>query len=197
MPRLLDELRLFKDAEGEGMMGLPSSERTIVLSERWVHNWLKDAAKAYRLTSAWRLYDPDSSNIEFQQLVPANEEIEEAISDSRSLLDLHDNWDGEGAVGYSAETWERAVHLIRKFAQLSFHQGYFLARPTITPADSGSIDIHWKDRNRELLINIPADQDEPATYFGRTPTGEDSTRGKIGGEISRLDLVDWLGIEIS
>jgi hypothetical protein len=52
--------------------------------------------------------------------------------------------------------------------------------PKILPGPHGSIDLHWKMPKRELLINIPANPEEPGSYYGddREEGTENAIRGK-------------------
>ncbi len=47
-----------------------------------------------------------------------------------------------------------------------------LDTPDITSGPDGSIDIHWKNPHRELLINIPENQADLANYYGRNKVGQ-------------------------
>jgi hypothetical protein len=38
--------------------------------------------------------------------------------------------------------------------------------PHIGAGPNGSIDLHWKRKNSELLVNIPADPNGLVTYYG-------------------------------
>jgi hypothetical protein len=44
---------------------------------------------------------------------------------------------------------------------------------------------------RQLLINVPADEHEEATYFGRTRRG-DTIAGPLDTNAIRPDLIRWL-----
>ena len=52
--------------------------------------------------------------------------------------------------------------------------------PKIHPGPEGSIDLHWKSSNRELLINVPANSEDPIGYYGddRAEETKDAVRGK-------------------
>lgn len=93
--------------------------------------------------------------------------LAEAIHSSRGILELKDDWDEEGSPGYKESTWNRAAEFVKEVAS-AFHQrfGVRVDPPRILPGPEGSIDIHWKTPERELLINIPSDDEEPADYCG-------------------------------
>ena len=107
--------------------------------------------------------------------------LREAINKSRNILELKDNWDDEGSVGFSEFTWRRAEGFLMKNAMRLWrsHQKCF-DPPKISGGPEGSIDLHWKTDNRELLINIPASSEDPIGYYGddRAEETTDAVRGK-------------------
>ena len=87
-----------------------------------------------------------------------SQSIADAISSSRWILNLNDDWDEKGSPGYEQTTWQRACDfLVRqaKFARESHKRN--LPAPRILPGPDGSIDVHWKMPQFELLVNIPED----------------------------------------
>lgn len=117
----------------------------------------------------------------FLPSAPEINSLREAIDKSRSILELKDNWDDAGSVGYSESTWNRTQGFLMKNALKLWrsHKTCFDA-PKILPGPEGSIDLHWKTANRELLINVPARSQEFVSYYGddnREGT-ENAIRGK-------------------
>jgi hypothetical protein len=107
--------------------------------------------------------------------------LREAIEKSRYILELRDNWDDAGSIGYSESTWNRAQSFLMRNALKLWraHKMRFDA-PRILPGPEGSIDLHWKTADRELLINVPARARESIAYYGddiREGT-ENAIRGK-------------------
>jgi|GEM_PF-3180535 len=118
--------------------------------------------------------------------------ISEAIRDSRSILDMKDNWDEEGSPGYTEATWNRAVQFIREnVRRLRQFNGVRIAPPRILPGPDGSIDIHWKLPKRELLINIPLDPEEPASYYGDAGA-KDLIKGRLDTSSRNEWILMWL-----
>jgi hypothetical protein len=118
--------------------------------------------------------------------------LNEAIERSRRILYLSDDWDGEGSAGYLQDTWERAVGLLRRYAKSAHTELEMnLGVPRIAPADDGSIDLHWKTTDRQLLINIPADGSQAPTFYGDAREG-DNISGSIQSEIMHVLMVSWL-----
>lgn len=118
--------------------------------------------------------------------------IAEVIESSRKILDLKDDWDEEGSPGYKEPTWYRAIQFIRNVA-LSFRQsaGFWVEPPRILPGPKGSIDIHWKTSKRELLINIPESDEEPADYYG-CGSFQDAVKGKLDTSLPNEWILLWL-----
>jgi len=118
--------------------------------------------------------------------------ILEAIRDSRSILEMKDNWDEEGSPGYTEATWNRAVQFIREnVRRLWQFKGAWVAPPRILPGPDGSIDIHWKLSKCELLINIPLDPEEPANYYGDAGA-KDLIKGRLDTSSRNEWILMWL-----
>ena len=92
----------------------------------------------------------------------AVDRLERAIEESRRILDLHDDWDGDGSPGYAEPTWRQAVTILRRLSREARH----LPVPSIAPAEAGSVDLYWGKPRQDLLLNVPAQPDEPVAYYG-------------------------------
>jgi hypothetical protein len=115
-----------------------------------------------------------------RSLPPSLSHIAAAIVASRSMLELDDDWDGEGSPGYSAATWRRAVGLLLTSALvLAEDRELTVPRPNIRKGPLGSIDLHWQTAARELLVNVPAKADEPADYYGDDRAGGHVVKGTL------------------
>src|SRR4051812_6208423 len=115
-----------------------------------------------------------------------------AIEDSRRILDLSDDWDGEGSPAFQEETWDRAADfLVHQAGALWDRKGLILPVPRILPGPESSIDIHWRSPRRELLINIPSDKAAPIAFYG-DDYGQDKKKGQIREGALDLDLFAWL-----
>ncbi len=122
--------------------------------------------------------------------IPQN--IARAITSSRGILDLSDDWDEQGSPGYEQATWQRACDFLVQ--QAKFARGTIrcnLPAPRILPGPDGSIDVHWKMRRFELLVNIPKDQSKPATFYG-DDFGNSAIRGILNPAEAIPGLVAWL-----
>jgi hypothetical protein len=115
-----------------------------------------------------------------------------AIDNSRSMLDLPDDWDDEGSPRIMEETWRRATDYLRRHAHLLYElNGSHIPIPRILPGPEGSVDLHWKTGRRELLANVPAAADQPATFYGDA-FGTNSIKGRLDTEADDLGLFTWL-----
>ena len=121
----------------------------------------------------------------------ADQELEAEIKHAAAILKLTDNWDGEGSPGYKADTLKRAVWFLTSHAErLCSKYGVRLPVPKIGPGPNGSIDIHWKSP-WELLINIPADPNEMASFYGDN-YGSQKIRGSFDLKTFNLGPFTWL-----
>lgn len=116
--------------------------------------------------------------------------IGQQVEQSRSMLSLEDNWDGEGSVGYNEETWQRAARVVVDSALRSWKTHRRVPpTPVISNGPDGSIDIVWRSSHRKLLLNVPEDPQDVATFYGR-----DLERGHsvVQGETDPLQNNEWL-----
>ncbi len=124
--------------------------------------------------------------------LPNAEQIVAAVEHARTLLDLGDNWDGEGSPSYSEATLERASDfLIASSVGLWEHYGRVMPLPQIEPGPGGSIDFHWQVGAREILLNLPANSDDMLDFCGDTASGE-SVKGRAYAATVGSWLLAWL-----
>lgn len=113
-----------------------------------------------------------------------------AMERSRAMLDLEDDWDGEGSPGYAEETWRRAVGIALESAK---HAPSAPQEPLPTPAFSkgpdGSVDVLWRANAKRVMINVPAEAGEPITYHG---FDRDNARREIKGLLDPTDANGWI-----
>ncbi len=131
---------------------------------------------------------------DYPALPSALRDVETAIQESRTLLDLKDDWDGEGSRGYAASTLERATEfLLTNVLSLWKSQRAYVPAPVIGPGPDGSIDINWQFTARKLLVNVPADADKPATFYGSDRVSRDKlARNVIEGCLDTSVQNQWL-----
>ena len=117
-----------------------------------------------------------------------------AIERSRSMLDLPDDWDGDGSPGYAEATWQRAVQVVVESSSRYWRtSGQAPPAPSITPGPDVSIDVEWRPAGRKLVLNVPEEPAGVVTFYGKD---QGSEQGFIRGEfhVSRTGewLVGWL-----
>ena len=118
--------------------------------------------------------------------------INEAIADSRKLLDLEADWDDNGASPYSEETWARATKFLASHADWALQRdGVLIPAPAVLPGPDGSIDLHWKTQDYELLVNIPASVEEPGNFYGDDYTSL-CIKGTFDPAVPNRGLITWL-----
>lgn len=127
----------------------------------------------------------------FTEIDIESERIEKAIDESKRILQLRVDWDDDQSPYYSRDTWERATAFLRGLALHAHSSGVTgLGVPTIAPSESGSIDIFWQRDDLTMLVNIPAGDQQPATYYGKKRGSELSSTFELGGY--RSELISWL-----
>ena len=117
--------------------------------------------------------------------------VESAIKVSRGFLSLDDDWDGEGSVGYTEETWEASVALLRNLQRLAVEQGQALPAPKIGPAQEGSFDLHWELSRGSMLMNIESNNGHACTYYGHTCNGS-TLAGAIVSPSDLWFIMSWI-----
>lgn len=86
------------------------------------------------------------------------------------FTDLKDDWDGDGAVKISKNTYKKFIDFLY---ELYYHSNRLVEfckiDPTISPVPDGSIDLLGKTERFQLLINIR--ENELSSYYGSTTGG--------------------------
>lgn len=123
-------------------------------------------------------------------------DIEAAIEKSRRILDLKRGWDDEDALP-CVDAWRRATAFLRGQAEWAAqHMDFSLQAPEIMPLASGSIDLHWDTPDYELLINVPGDPKQPATFYG-DDRGRQHVKGTLAPDSVDEDLLQWITRRLS
>ena len=106
------------------------------------------------------------------------------------MLDLGDNWDGEGSLGYDESTWRRAIELAIEIAHRFWRNRWDRPlTPMIMKGPEGSIDLLWQTPRRELLLNVSTDVEEPATFYGHDRAVQ---RRTVEGKLDPAERNEWL-----
>jgi hypothetical protein len=140
---------------------------------------------------AWKTATGTSLGITYDR--SSGDDLDKEIESARErILNLSDNWDGEGSPGYLRSTLDRAINfLITHSSGFSEVSGRNAPVPQINPAPGGSIDIHWKQASWELLVNIPAAIDQKAAFYG-DDYGKGTIKGTLDLDRYNFGLLEWL-----
>jgi hypothetical protein len=143
----------------------------------------------------------DRETMEIEQWPQRESEQTEAAEDEKlkakidqarkAILGLADDWDGEGSQSYSCATFDRAVTFLTAHSDYLRQFGLDLPIPSIGPGPGGSIDLHWKRASWELLVNIPADVDKMASFYGDN-YGVQKIKGNLDPKTYNTGLAAWL-----
>ena len=121
--------------------------------------------------------------------------ISRALQESQQILELKDDWDGEGSLGYTKAVWNRACKFVTHNATEALNRhATVIQAPKILPGPDGSIDVHWKTAARELLVNIPRLPDQPAEFYG-DDYGSLQIKGRLNPENPPSALLLWLPVQ--
>ena len=122
----------------------------------------------------------------------SNQQLEAEIEQAKLILNLGDDWDGEGSASYSEATLERAIAFLNMHMERLWKSyGIPSPIPSIGPGPDGSIDVHWKQPTWELLVNIPGDANEMAAFYGDN-YGTQKIKGSLNPECFNLGIAEWL-----
>jgi hypothetical protein len=118
--------------------------------------------------------------------------VVEAIAEALPITELPENWDEQGALPISRDTWGKAINLLMEYAgYIAEHYLLTLSAPQIDAVPDGSIDLFWKEPKAQLLINV-----KPGTaiagFYGDTYTEDDKIKGKIPLEGIKEYLAVWM-----
>lgn len=119
-------------------------------------------------------------------------DLKAEIEQAKKVLELKDDWDDEGSPIFSKDTLDRAIaFLMMHSEQIRKCYHLHLPVPKIGPGPKGSIDLHWKRPAWELLVNIPANANEMAAFYGDN-YGAQKIKGSVDPRIFNLGLASWL-----
>jgi hypothetical protein len=99
--------------------------------------------------------------------------------------------DDEESPRASRSAFDRAANFLKASSGHIRYQGKEMRLPDIGLGPSGSIDLHWKASSWELLVNIPAELDALATFYGDN-YGTQKVRGSMNPETDTEAIANWL-----
>ena len=125
-------------------------------------------------------------------------ELARFINKSRWILDLVPDWNDEGALIVSKQTWKRAsLFLWRHIQEVFDSTGKMLDIPNITPNPDGGIGYYWKTARYELLINIPPTPEDLVGYYGDDKDWANRVKGKTSQSVVDIKLISWFVLAVS
>jgi hypothetical protein len=84
-----------------------------------------------------------------------------------NLLALHDGWgDNEANKAFSPAFIDEVLSFKERIVSSLAVGGYKIFEPVIAPCDGNSIDIHWKNDDFQVLINID-ETSRNVGFFGK------------------------------
>jgi len=121
-------------------------------------------------------------------------QLEELLNThANQILSLKENWDAEGAEKFNKDTLERVCSLLKAVFQNLWNEMIDIPFPLIQPVPDGSIDLNWETKNFELLINIPATQEDLVNFYGeKIDHPEDEIEVRINFELITQYIIPWL-----
>ncbi len=160
---------------------MPTAEATVI--------WEDETTE--ELDKQWAEYSQEEISAEHYKsnLVKG---LENEIERAREMLDLEEDWDGEGSPAYSQDTFELAVSFLTAHSKHLWDSACLHPPvPRIAPGPNGSIDLHWKREAWELLVNIPANVTDMAVFYG-DDYGVQKIRGSIDPKQVNFGIATWL-----
>jgi len=122
--------------------------------------------------------------------------ISEAIQRSKTIINRPQDPSDELGLTCSHETWQRGIRILTAHAFSVWQNARVVIRPPVISAGpDGSVDLYWTAEPYGLLLNVPADPTQPATYFGDDATNPDSNRtsGKLNSsKLINPGVLTWL-----
>ncbi len=140
---------------------------------------------------AYKYADQANKASEYQPAEVSAEQDVELITELKRVESLLERIDDDGEPLYSKKAFDRAeMFLTAQSIKAKRMYGVFAPIPAIGSGPEGSIDLHWKTKNRELLVNIPAEK--PAIYYGDDYGIENKFKGSLNPMTSNFGIILWL-----
>jgi len=104
------------------------------------------------------------------------EYLKPVLEKAKYILELSDNWDDEGAQGYTKQSLDAASDFLLNYYNWlnSKHTGEFYL-PNMFHGPNGTIDLDWREDEIRLLINIDLNKNT-GSFYADTPNNQ-STEG--------------------
>lgn len=159
----------------------------------WFAEEKKDQIKGFELESFREFFKTESSYKQSESSDELSCELRKAIETSKQLLGYEDDWDGEGSLGYSKSTLDKAERFLTDNSRIFWqNNAIWVTAPDFCPGPDGSIDLLWKLEDRELLINIPINENDLAGYYGDNFQNGSIIKGKLNLTEKNEWILMWL-----
>jgi len=100
------------------------------------------------------------------------ESFANSLLKSNELLLLENDWDEAGAVRIEEGTLVQAIKFLIRYAEwVDERTSIIIKSPIIGPLADGSIDLYWTHEKVDFVINIPADPNKIASFYGDNQEG--------------------------
>jgi hypothetical protein len=96
--------------------------------------------------------------------------IAKAISNSKDILDLEEDWDDEGANTTNLSTYNRAISFVRNYCIKIFQSGIKISTPSIEILRDGSIGVNWETSKASFLIVFDKANENISYCYGKNKT---------------------------
>lgn len=119
--------------------------------------------------------------------------IHKSIQSSKSILDLKEDWDEDGALACRPLIYTRAIEfLVRYSNEVLVSHNISIDFPEINLAKDGSIDLEWRNENYILLINFLNSEKLEIHYYGEDTNSKTIIKGSIDYNSINKDLAFWM-----
>lgn len=92
------------------------------------------------------------------------------------MTELLDNWDDDGGKAVPKELTDCVGTFLAKMNDLAQNWKRQTPDPQISPGPKNTVDIHWKSKDFELLINV-SNSEGLCSFYGERPEDSHVIRG--------------------
>ncbi len=117
-----------------------------------------------------------------------------SIDQSKAILELEEDWNGDNAERILPETWRKAAVFLMNYSKYILENfSTIIKSPEINPCMNGSIDLVWRTKAARLLINVkPAGNPIIASYYGDLYNNRQAIKSTIEDETVIEHLAFWM-----
>ncbi|QXP56215.1 hypothetical protein H0I25_00025 [Cellulophaga sp. HaHa_2_95] len=121
--------------------------------------------------------------------------IEEEIQESKELLELPDNWDGQNASAISNELYNSAISFLIDYSMFVLkNTGIVINAPEINSGRNGNIFLSWRTTKARLAISLEKNSENKtiANYYGDLKREGQPIKGNVDTENVSEFLAYWM-----